>query len=460
MSRMSGVNLDRAVAEIRARNLDLQPRRNEFMPHEPNPGAQATFLSPIVNGFRDVYYGGAAGGGKSNALLLAALQFVDLPGYDAVIVRKTYPMLDQPGGLIQRSLEWLLPTTAKWNAGKHRWTFPSGSTLTFRHLATQQALADYQGAEYDFIGVDEVTDFAEDQFRFLFSRLRRVIGPQAVPLRFRSASNPIGPGRAWVRARYVDTGHRPGRLYIPARLEDNPMLDAESYEQSLRELGSVMYRQLRFGDWEVQPEGVLFKRTWFPIVEEAEVPKVRKVRRWDLAATETPKGRAARSQGDPDWTAGLLLGRGDDGRYFVLDVARFREDPGSVERRIAAIASQDGRGVPVRMEQEGGASGKSLIQHYRRRVLDGYDFRGVASTGNKEVRATPVAARAEQGEIVLVRGPWVADFLDELAEFPEGLHDDQVDALSGAYADLAGKTARARAVQPTGFTAGSIWRGQ
>lgn len=458
------------VANALAREgLSVQPRLPaEWIPHSPEVqlpdgtsrfnAKQALFLSPVVNQLRDVYYGGAAGGGKSDAILMAALQFVDDPGYSAVIVRKTYPMLDQPGGLIQRALEWLTPTRAVWNTGKHRWSFPSGSTLSFRHMTNQQAIADYQGSEYDFVGVDEVTDFSLEQFVFLFSRLRRSVASTGIPLRVRSASNPIGPGRAWVEQRYVRK-RSPGRLFIAARLEDNPALDLEAYDRSLRELGDVTYQQLRWGDWDVKPEGVMFKRHWFPVMERDLVPtKLKLLRRWDLAATETPQGKAARAQNDPDWTVGLLLGRHDaDGRYFVLDVERFREDPGDVEAHIKAVASQDGRMVPIRMEQEGGASGKSLISHYRRHVLDGYDFRGVSSTGNKEVRATPVAARAQAGDIVVVRSPWVEVFLDEVSAFPEGLHDDQVDALSGAYSDLSDTTRRARPVKPQGWTAGSHW---
>jgi predicted phage terminase large subunit-like protein len=108
------------------------------------------------------------------------------------------------------------------------------------------------------------------------------------------------------------------------------------------------------------------------------------------------------------------------------------------------------------MEQEDGASGKSLISHYRRNVLDGFDFRGVHPTGSKEVRAQPVAARAEAGEVKLVAGPWIDEFLSELASFPEGLHDDQVDALSGAFSALAGKPAVGR-FRPQGETAKSYW---
>lgn len=450
--------------DLLSRGETLEPRLNEFIPRQVNElmaehPKQALFLGPLVTPIREVFYGGAAGGGKSDALLMAALQFVDVPRYAAVIVRETYPMLSQPGGLLERAHQWLRPTNARWNQGEHRWTFPSGATLTFKHLADSQAINDYQGGEYQFIGVDEVTDFSEDQYRFLFSRLRNPVTTH-VPLRMRCASNPTGKGKQWAHARFVLADPGSGRLFIPARLEDNPSLNIAEYERSLVELGAVTYRRLRYGDWDVKEEGHLFKRDWFEIVKADDVPDdVTHLRYWDLAATETPKGPKARKFNDPDFTCGLLLARSrSTGTYYVDDVDRFRTGPHEVERRIAKAAEIDSRLVPIRMEQEGGASGKSLISHYRRNVVDGFDFRGVHPTGSKEVRAAPVAARAEAGEIKLVAGTWIDAFLDELADFPEGLHDDQVDALSGAYGQLAGRAGNDVGWSPSGDTGESYWR--
>lgn len=456
MTRARVDPLDAAAARLVAEGETLEPRLTPFIPHRPHP-RQAVFLSPPVTLIREVFFGGAAGGGKSDALLMAALQYVDVPGYASLLVRRTYRQLAQEGALMERSHEWLAGK-ARWSEQDHRWTFPSGATLTFGHMEHSQSHRDYQGAEFHFIGVDEVTDFPDAQYRFLFSRLRRTTDID-VPIRMRSSSNPIGPGKEWVQRRFVAEGAREqGRLFIPSRLEDNPSLDAAAYERSLRELGSVAYQQLRWGDWNVKPEGVMFKRAWFPVIGEHELPAgLRRARYWDLAATETPKGANARRMGDPDYTVGLLLGRDGAGTYYVEDVTRGRWSSAKVEAVIARVAEdEDGRGVPVRMEQEPGASGKALISHYRRNVLDGFDFRGVPSTGSKETRAQIVAARAEMGEVVLVEGPWVEAFLDEISEFPEGTHDDQVDALSGAFAALAGR--RTSAVAPTGSTGRSYWR--
>ncbi len=150
----------------------------------------------------EAFYGGAAGGGKSSALLMAALQLVDIPGYSAIIFRQTYADLALPGALMDRSFEWLLPTDAKWNATEKKWLFPSGATLNFGYLESENDKYRYRSSEFQFIGFDELTNFTETQYRFLFSRLRRTNSIN-VPLRMRSASNPGGVGHDWVKTRFV-----------------------------------------------------------------------------------------------------------------------------------------------------------------------------------------------------------------------------------------------------------------
>src|SRR6185436_19414404 len=121
----------------------------------------------------EAFYGGAAGGGKSEALLMAALQHVHKPGYAALILRKDTQRLALAGGLIPRSHEWL-HDRADWNAGRRQWTFPSGATLSFGYLAHPLDKYRYGSSEFQFIGFDELTEFAEEDYLFLFSRLRRV----------------------------------------------------------------------------------------------------------------------------------------------------------------------------------------------------------------------------------------------------------------------------------------------
>jgi predicted phage terminase large subunit-like protein len=431
-------------------------RMNWYMRMRPTPKQAAFLLMSTL----EVFYGGAAGGAKSTALLLGALQYVDVSGYAALLVRKTYQQLTQPGALIAASKQLLEGTDAVWNAGEHTWYFPSGATLRFASMSDSSSHLDLQGTEFQYIGIDEVTDLDEDQYRFLFSRLRRRSDLE-VPMRVRAASNPVGRGRDWVYRRFV-LGRGPERIYLAARLEDNPYLDQVAYETSLAELGPIAYRQLRFGDWEIRPEGGLLKAEWFTenVVDPPELPEhLRLCRYWDLAATEASAGR------DPDHTAGVLLGRGRSGDYYICDIVRFRGSPLTVERKIAAVAKRDRawasergyRPVAIRMEEEPGSAGKSVIDHYRREVLDGYAFKGVRATGSKQMRAEPVAARVEAGDVRMCAGRWNDAFLDEAVLFPLGDHDDQIDALTGAFAFLSAKGSDAVPI-PRGFTEPSYWK--
>lgn len=381
----------------------------------------------------EVGYGGSAGGGKSVALLASALQYVETPGYHALLLRRTFAELSLPGGLIPLSHEWLTDTPARWNEQKHQWIFPSGATITFGYCETSQDIYRYQGPAFAFVGWDELTQFQEAPYLYLFSRLRRRAG-LPVPLRVRSSFNPGGIGHDWVRQRFIDET-RHDRLFVSARLEDNPYLDRESYESSLDRLDPVTRAQLRHGDWDIRPEGNLFKREWFANRIEDAGPKAfkRVARFYDLAATEAKPGT------DPDYTAGVLMGEDDAGMFWILDAHEFRATPADVESAIKTTASIDGRGVEIYIEQEPGASGKSMIDHYQRTVLPGYAVHGVRSSGDKITRAKPFSAACQNGLVRLVRGSWVGNLIDRLTGFGlPGVHDDMTDAAAGAHRALTG----------------------
>lgn len=407
-------------------------QKNPYIPELPyigdaqkNHAKQAAF---IVAPQLEVLYGGAAGGGKSSALLMAALMYVGEPKYAALLVRRTYADLSLPGALMDRAKQWLSNTSAHWDALRKTWTFPSGATLTFGNLENEGDKYRYQSTEFQYIGFDELTQFSESTYTYLFSRLRRLEGSD-VPLRMRAGSNPGGIGHDWVKQRFL-VERAPDRLFVRATLDDNPHLDRETYERTLSELDPVTYAQLRRGDWTARQAGGWFHAEDFEIVEVAPTG-MRECRFWDLAASEAKAGR------DPDWTAGVRLGKAKDGSWYVVDVRRFREAPGRTEKIIAHTASEDGRRVEIGMEEEPGSSGKIAIDHYRRRVLSGYSFWGVKATGDKADRARPVAAAAAGGLVKLVRGEWNRPFLAEVEAFPqEGIHDDQVDGMSGAFARL------------------------
>jgi predicted phage terminase large subunit-like protein len=460
-----------ATALAQARD-ELWRARLPFSPHVPT-SRQAKFL--LLPQF-EALYGGAAGGGKSDAMLMAATQYAHVPGYAAIIFRKTFADLSKPGAIMDRAKAWFLGQPGvRWNDNDKQFTFacPGGgsSTLTFAYLQHENDKYNYQGAEFQFIGWDELTQFSETQYTYLISRCRRPKDTDGdtplgrVPLRIRGASNPGGVGHAWVLARFLESAREEttgavwktgaevdlmagrawirdlpfaddkgrtrheDRVFVPAKLEDNPHLDTEEYDKGLQELDAVTRAQLRRGDWTVRPKGPLFDRTWFGIVEASKVPtSARRWRYWDMAATQEKPGT------DPDWTVGARCAFDDDeGILYVEHVDRFRERPAGVEARVKANAEVDGRDVPVTLEQEPGSSGVIVIDYYVRRVLPGRAVYGDKKTGSKVEMARPLSALAERGGVKLVRGHWNGAFLDELEAFPFGEHDDQEDAVAGAH---------------------------
>jgi predicted phage terminase large subunit-like protein len=382
----------------------------------------------MLDAYEEAFYGGAAGGGKSDALLMAALQYIDQPGYAAILFRKTYADLILPGALMDRAREWLGGTDAQWKESEKTYHFPSEATLTFGYLDNDADVYRYQSSEFQFVGFDELTQFKEFQYRYLFSRVRR-LKTADVPLRMRAASNPGNIGHDWVKQRFLIEGADKGRPFIRATLQDNPFLDQESYIKGLENLDPTTRQQLLNGNWDARADGGKFKREWFKL-DEAAPNNARYVRYWDMAATEK------NSKNDPDWTAGCLLGKTPEGMYFIKDVRHRRGTPQQIEALITQTAQLDGPKVTVYMEQEPGASGKSLIDYYTRQVLGGFTFYGDKPQADKTTRADPVSSQAEAGNIHIVQGTWINDFLDELESFPNGSHDDQVDALSGAFAQL------------------------
>lgn len=375
-------------------------------------------------------YGGAAGGGKSDSLLMAAAQFVHVPGYSALLLRENFPDLNQPDALIPRSKAWW-SGKATWNERDRRWTFPSGATITFGYLEKDTDVYQYQGAAFQFIGIDELTQHTEFRYRYLFSRLRRPeAGPLAeVPLRMRSATNPGGKGHQWVYDRFIDSRTRePGAVYVPARLADNPSLDAEQYRSSLARLDSVTRAQLEDGNWLIRKGGI-FQPGKFRIAECCPAGSdIARVRSWD-------KGYATKG----DFTAGALISRTPEGLWYVEDVVRMRTGPGERNRIIVATAWDDAmrydHAVRQLIERPPGAGAETTADLIRE--MAGLSVEAIRPVGQKEDRAEPAAAQVENGNVFLVRGPWNRAFMDELATFPLGENDDQVDAFATGFNWLA-----------------------
>jgi predicted phage terminase large subunit-like protein len=378
----------------------------------------------------EAFFGGSAGPGKSTALLASALMYADEPGYAALLLRRTYPQLSMPGGLIPMSKEWLGESDASWSESHNRWTFPSGATVTFGHIQNEQDVYRYLGQEYQFIGFDELTGFTETMYRYLFSRLRRSEKVNAA-LRMRGASNPGGIGHDWVKRRFITSATRePGTAFVRAVLTDNPGLDVDAYREGLAKLHPVIRRQLEDGDWDIAGEGTLFRRSeLLGLVVPSSYPVGDVVvRAWDLAATAPHEANR-----DPDYTVGLKADwDSQTGVMVIRDVIRDRLDPDGVDQLMRAVAVADGRLVLQRVEQEGGSSGKLALRHVIRN-LDGYAVEGTHPTGSKELRSMPFASLAGNGGVRIVEAPWTMAYIDELSQFPGGPHDDAVDCSSSAH---------------------------
>jgi predicted phage terminase large subunit-like protein len=184
-------------------------------------------------------------------------------------------------------------------------------------------------------------------------------------------------------------------------------------------------------------EGSLFKTAMIAVLDAAPAGAVRMIRAWDLAATRQIGTR------DPDWTAGVKLQRLPSGQFVVLDVVRLRGGPDEVEAAIVNTAQQDGRTVRIGLPQDPGQAGKTQVL-YLTRKLEGFTIESSPETGDKATRAAPVASQCNVGNLSIVRAPWNAALLDELGAFPGGIHDDQVDALSRAFAYLIAPPGPAR----------------
>ena len=191
----------------------------------------------------------------------------------------------------------------------------------------------------------------------------------------------------WVDEDHVGPdGEQPQSFtFIAARVTDNPELLRlnPDYVTKLQALDRVERGRLLGGNWNIRHEEGMFDRSWFRIVP-ARPAGIRPIRYWDRAATEVKLGKRGGKKNDPDWTAGALVGLAD-GITTVCDMVRARLDPTGNERLIGQTARVDGRGVPVWMEQEPGSSGKDVIAHYARQVLQGFEFHGEDGFRHKSV---------------------------------------------------------------------------
>lgn len=218
----------------------------------------------------EALYGGAAGGGKSDALLIEALRQVHISHYRAIIFRKTYPQLTE---LIDRSRDLYKRTYPKatYNGTEHCWTFPSGAKIYFGSMQHTKDRINYQGKRYDFIGFDELTHFTWDEYSYMFSRNRP--GGEGTRVYIRAATNPGGIGHGWVKERFISPAPpmtpivekysevtpegkhielKRDRIFVPSTIFDNAELlkNDPNYLASLSMLPEAEKQALLYGSWD------------------------------------------------------------------------------------------------------------------------------------------------------------------------------------------------------------------
>lgn len=410
---------------------------------------------------REVLYGGAAGGGKSEALLMAALQYVEVPNYAAILFRQSYTDLALPGALMDRAADRLSGTGAHWNGTEKRWTFPSGATLTFGYLEQENHRFRYQSSEFQFIGFDELTQFKERDYRYMFSRLRRLAGSR-VPLRVRAGTNPGGVGHLWVKKRFnPDNPGRnpPNRKFISAHLQDNPYLDRDEYIESLSELDSQTRRQLEKGDWTDFGGNHYRPDTWPRYVDTGDAYRIRDGDQWRhirkadcsrLLTLDWAMGKPKKDQkpvefgADPvlggDCTAFIVADMSDDadGLLFPLYCINERIPLGRNAPRLAELCR---RWNPIVVCGDDDNMTETMDLECRRFPDIPTIKHMPIGSRNKITRSQSSIVRGERGKIYLPEReePWVETLCDQLSAFTgaDGEPDDIADAFSimGRLAD-------------------------
>lgn len=229
------------------------------------------------------------------------------------------------------------------------------------------------------------------------------------------------PTQSKTSLHFKDPRTKDGELLWPERFSAEQV---EADKKSLQSWGGSYAVAGQFQQRPVARGGGMFKRMFAKFTDHPIPGK--SVRGWDLAASESV--RAA-------WTVGVKMTIGENGNVYIEDVVRFRGSPAEVKAAILMAAQKDGFGTLISLPQDPGQAGLAQKSEIGK-TLSGYNFRFSPETGSKEIRAVPLAAQWEAGNIYLVRAYWNDDLLNEMESFPAGEFKDQVDAMSRAYAEL------------------------
>lgn len=451
----------------------------------PQKGPQEKFLATSAY---IAIYGGAAGGGKTYALLMEPLRYMLTRGYRAVIFRKNYTQITASGGLWDESLEMYsgIPGAVSFRTPKFRWSFSKRGVVFFDYLGRDEDVLRWQGAQITFIGFDELTHFSESQFFYMLSRNRSVCGVEPY---VRATCNPDAD--SWVAdfiSWWIDqeTGYpipeRSGKVrwmvrisetiswfdtreeavaaaiesgmdhmtaatvaksvtFIASTLQDNKILlkNDPGYMANLLALSLVDRERLLYGNWKIKPAaGLMFKRTQVVMVEGIPGDVIRWCRGWDLAATSEDEG------GKPAYTAGVLVGKRSNGRYIVADVINRRLSASEVRKLIRMTAQADEATyghVVQRLPQDPGQAGKEQAQSYLK-LLAGFVVKIMPESGDKVTRAEPFSAMwqgtetMETGLVDVLVAEWNGVFFNQYESFPQSEFKDMVDAGANAFLEL------------------------
>lgn len=314
--------------------------------------------------------------------------------------------------------------------------------LGFEHLLIEM---DYEGVDHP---ARRTVGWRASSIGYVDPREKMVADVEAVRATFHQASAARAKADAveswWDE--WQDTWGRIAldivKLAFPSRF-NRPTVEDNKLQLAMKQGTSAVAGQFR--QWPSDGEGTLFKREWFKKVKVAELGARDDVRGWDLAATDSPTA---------DATASVRMRMDGQGRIYILNARAVRLSPAKVEDHIKEVAVADGLQVVHSFPQDPGSAGKMVISNLTRNVMQGYRFISSPEAKKKTVRAEPFAAQVEHGNVYLVDGDWNDALVNELVEFPHGLHDDFVDACSRAYDALLKRPVTRMPVAPKLFVGG------